>query len=164
MIHSLDYLVGFIEGKITEFNKTEKIQFSEIFKVHERENHNKKIILSSLLPEKRGVYILFKENSPVYVGSTGKNKRTIQKRIADFLYYNPEPMSEKFSDRTRHSLTNKLFVENKKTKKFELKDFYKSLSKNWQIKVLETEDEISAKVLEYALIMLLRTKYNSEIN
>ena len=114
------------------FLRVERIKISDI----KRSNYE----------EKPGTYIFMKEDKAIYVGSTGNLYRRLRHDLLSSLGQEKQP----------HSFGRKLIKELKNIERA------REYIKNLDLKIIITEDEYEAKVLEQILIYILKPKYNKK--
>jgi len=100
-----------------------------------------------------GVYVIFREKKPLYVGSAGIN-HTLWCRIRDLFYWHRPYKGNRYN----HTLSNKMYEA------FNSKDKVENYLKSCKIVIFPEDDDTNAKALEYFLITILRPICNSEIN
>ena len=114
------------------------------------------------MPKKPGVYIIFEELEPIYIGSTGKGNANLRTRFHDLFYYNKKnyPNKKRPSDPFNHTLTYRL-VDPYKIGRFEHPDEVRNFYLNeCSFRLVETETVQEARALESILILQLNPKYN----
>ena len=142
---SLNNIIIKIKDKINEFKTINPIKFSDMISGYKKNKEK----FDVLIPQKFGVYIIFENKTPIYVGSTSN----LRKRISDFIFHHINPKAN------THILTEKLVKERFKTKK----GFYNFLRSKCILIPITTNSLIEAKILEAILIGILKPKYNAEI-
>lgn len=134
-----------------------RVRFKKIVALEHGARYKTRI--SKEVPPKPGVYVINenKTGNIIYVGSTGKNDRTLAQRLYELFYYNPN--NPKASNRTSHTLTYKLvdgsvgrFSDGRK-----VREFYRD---ECSVRYVPTEDVLEAKLIEDLLIRKLRPCYN----
>lgn len=150
----IEELLAFIKAKFEEFEGAPYFSFADF--LYEDGSWRK--------PPKHkldfgGVYVIYEQGKPIYVGSAGKGKHTLRYRLGDLFHdYKGQKEGER---RYYHTLTRKLL-------KGELKRF-NSLDEvrhfffdKCSIRILRIDSVSQAKVMESVLIELLKPMYNSE--
>lgn len=140
-----DDLLTFIKEKCEEFQRTEYHSFKEF--INDDYRYRKGIF------EHPGVYVIYKDDSPIYVGSAGKGKHHLGIRIHDLFWDYKKKTGER---RYYHPLTEKL---SKHKSLNEVRRFY---IEECRLRVLKTDTVRQARLMEAFLIELLNPKYNSE--
>jgi hypothetical protein len=110
--------------------------------------------------EFKGVYVVFEDDNPIYVGSAGKGNHVLKYRIGDLFGYSPGAKTNPFY----HTLTRKLVRKrgNVKDLKQALDDVRRFYLENCSFKAVETDTIDQARMLEQVFIILLgHPKYNT---
>ena len=147
-----DEEVRYLNGKIEQL-RTSRGPFKSIVSIVNYKTHIQKVV-----PRNPWVYVIDENARIIYVGSTGKHKRTPADRFRDLLYYNPN--NPEPSNRTSHTLTYKL-VKPGKVGRFDngkqVREFY---SDRCSVRYVVTKDVFEAKLIEDILIRKLKPSYN----
>lgn len=114
------------------------------------------------IPKKPGVYTIYEDKKPMYIGSTGKGNANLKSRFHDLFYYNKKkyPDKKKPSDPFNHTLTFRLADPNKIGRFKHPEDVRYFYLNKCSFKVVETETVHEARALESILILQLRPIYN----
>ena len=109
------------------------------------------------MPEKPGVYVIYENGKPIYVGSSGRGKANLGTRLHDLFYFNPNPRSK---DPWNHTLSHKL-MDPDKIGRFKtidhLTNFYFT---KCTFRYIAMKNIREAKVLENLMILKLNPRYN----
>lgn len=114
--------------------------------------------IEDLVPRKPGVYVIDDNVRIIYVGSTGKNKRTLADRLRDLFYCNPNTQQKDYN-RISHTLTYKLVFSPKQRigNGKQVREFYRD---KCSVRYVGTENVEEARLLEDILIRKLKPSYN----
>lgn len=124
-----------------------KINFNKIIKENWRARPG--------VAEYPGVYIIYKGNKIIYIGSAGKGNHVLRFRIGDLFFYSESPRTDY---RFHHYLSRKLIEKGEFKTIGDLRNFYLNKCK---IKLIETESIKEARAIEYILIAIFQPKYNA---
>lgn len=144
--------VTYLNSKIEQLWKSRTpfsamISFPSAYRTH----------IEKAVPKGPGVYVIDDNEQIIYVGSTGKNKRTLVDRFRDLFYYNTK-RGQKPYNRISHTLTYKLvYGKWKKGNGREVRQFYKD---QCSVRYTVTEDVFEARLIEDILIRKLKPCYN----
>ena len=143
----------FIREKWIEFKHSGRLDFKDFV-----EQDSWRPISGQL--EFKGVYIIFENDTPIYVGSAGKGNHVLKYRIGDLFGYSPGAKTDPFY----HTLTRKLVRTRRNVKDLEqaLHDVRTFYLENCSFKVIKTDTIDQARMLEHVFIILLgHPKYNA---
>jgi len=137
-------MLGLVEQKVKEFEKSEKESFRNVFD----EEGNLTTLGKRKYREFCGVYIIYEGRNIIYIGKSGGGAY----RIADLAYQK--------NDKFKHTLSQKII----KFKSFrninEVMNFYRE---KCFLKVIKTGSDMDAEIVESIFIKLFRPKYNKEL-
>jgi hypothetical protein len=142
--------------KLSEYERSKSYHLRDVLDEGLLERTPKKFKVRPELFRSPGVYVISENDAPIYVGMTGKNKRTLNDRINDLFFYCPN--NPKVTNRYHHMITGKLLLkENRFNNIAEVTNFYLS---SCSLKVVQTETFAQARTIESILIELLQPRYN----
>ena len=101
--------------------------------------------------DRAGVYAIYEGDGCIYVGCTGKNKRTLGDRIANLFFVDKQ---EKASKHTRSNKLLRRFGSIESVRQYYLKEC--------KFKAVKTENILEACFLESALILMLLPIWNEK--
>lgn len=144
----VNHVMLFVRDKWVELKRASRFHFSD--RVDEKGNIQKGLF------EFKGVYVIYHNEEPIYVGSAGKGGHVLRYRLMDLFAYSPHAKRNHYY----HTLTKKLVKNGDFHDRFAVWKFYR---KSCTFKVIETENMDQARLLEQAFMVLYRhPKYNAQ--
>ena len=149
-------ILDYIQAKLSEYEKSESHRLRDVLDVDFLERTPPRFKVQRDLFRFPGVYVMSENGAPIYVGMTGKKKRTLNDRISDLFYYSPN--NPKVANRYHHMVTGKLVI---KVHRFstiaQVRDFY---LQSCSLRVVQTQTFAQARTIEAILIEILQPQYN----
>ena len=148
----VDEVTKFIREKWIEFNNSKRLNFRDYVKLDTWG------AISGQL-EYVGVYVIFKGDKAIYVGSAGGGKHPLKYRIGDLFGYSPGSKSSPYYHPLTEKLVKKTGIEDPEQALDEVRNFY---LESCSFKVVKTDTIDQARMLEYVFIILLgHPEYNT---
>lgn len=149
-------ILDYVRTKLGEYERSRSYRISDVLDLVLLEKTPKRFKVRLELFRSPGVYVISENDTAIYVGMTGKNKRTLNDRINDLFFYSPN--NPKVTNRYHHMITGKLILKEQRFKNItEVTDYYLS---SCSLKVVPTETFAQARTIEAILIELLQPRYN----